>query len=130
MKRWLACVLLMCAALAPGAAAAHELTMAEMEVRQISRTEFLWQWTASGRVPASQVLTPLWPEGCSADSTLLRCSDSGLRGRMTIQGVGKDYSAAIVRVYLARRPDARLHNDQGSDHGAALRVGGRRARDG
>lgn len=103
MKRWLACSLLICAALMPSAAAAHELTMAEMEVRQISRTEFLWQWTASGSVPAGQVLTPVWPEGCSADNTILRCIDA-LRGRMTIQGVGKDYSAAIVRVFWLDGP--------------------------
>jgi hydrogenase/urease accessory protein HupE len=105
MTRWLACVTATCAALLAGAVAAHEMSMAELELRQLSRTEFLWQWTASGRVPASQVLTPTWPEGCSADGTVLRCAESGLRGRMTIHGVGKDYSAAIIRVL---RLDSRM----------------------
>jgi len=35
-------------------AGAHELSMAEMEMRQISAGEFLWQWTASGAKPAAQ----------------------------------------------------------------------------
>ncbi|HKA44043.1 MAG TPA: HupE/UreJ family protein [Burkholderiales bacterium] len=82
-------------------AAAHEMTMAEMEVRQLSRSEFLWQWTASGSRPASQELTPVWPEGCSteSESTYLRCGEAGLRGTMAVDGVGKRYSAAMVKVF-------------------------------
>src|SRR5262249_53432024 len=64
MRRW---VLVLAVALFSGAAAAHELTMAEMEVRQISHGEFVWQWTASGSSPASQELKPVWPEGCNSD---------------------------------------------------------------
>ena len=96
MKRWLALAAL---ALGSGAATGHEMTMAEMDVRQISRTEFLWQWGASGAKPASQELTPVWPEGCaSAEDYILRCGEAGLRGAMAVQGVGKTYSAAMVKV--------------------------------
>jgi len=96
MNRWL---LLSALALVSGAAAAHEMTMAEMEVRQISRTEFLWQWGASGAKPASQELTPVWPEGCaSAEDYILRCGENGLKDTMAMEGVGKTYSAAMVRV--------------------------------
>ncbi|HZF20499.1 MAG TPA: HupE/UreJ family protein [Burkholderiales bacterium] len=96
MRRWL---LLAALALGSSAAAAHEMTMAEMEVRQISRTDFLWQWGASGTKPASQELTPVWPEGCaSAEDYILRCGEGGLRGTMAVEGVGKTYSAAMVRV--------------------------------
>src|SRR5262249_45314894 len=82
-------------------AAAHEMTMAEMEVRQLSRSEFLWQWTASGSRPASQELTPVWPEGCSteSESTYLRCGEAGLRGTMAGDRGGKRYSAAMVKVF-------------------------------
>ena len=82
-------------------AAAHEMSIAEMEVRQLSHSEFLWQWTASGSKPASQELTPLWPEGCSSesDTNVLRCGEAGLRGTMAVEGVGKRYSAAMVKVF-------------------------------
>src|SRR3954470_12690492 len=47
MIRWLA-LLLICAPLAQ----AHEMTMAELELREVQHGDFLWQWTASGSVPA------------------------------------------------------------------------------
>jgi hydrogenase/urease accessory protein HupE len=88
-------------ALFAAGAAAHEMSMAEMEMRQLSAREFLWQWTASGARPASQELTPVWPEGCStaSASNLLRCSEAGLSGTMSVEGVGKRYSAALVKVF-------------------------------
>ena len=90
-------------ALLATSASAHEMSMAEMEMRQISGTEFLWQWTASGAKPAAQELTPVWPEGCTSEpeSNLLRCGEAGFSGTMKVEGVGKRYSAAIVRVYWA-----------------------------
>ena len=98
MNRWLRTLLLAALGLLASAAAAHELSMAEMELRQLSRSEFLWQWTASGSRPASQELNPVWPEGCRAESNLLRCGEAGLRGTMAMKGVGKRYSAAMVKV--------------------------------
>jgi hydrogenase/urease accessory protein HupE len=91
-------------ALLATAAGAHEMSMAEMEMRQVSAGDFLWQWTASGSRPAAQELTPVWPEGCSTDgnpesSNLLRCGEGGLRGTLKIEGVGKRYSAAIVKLF-------------------------------
>ena len=80
-------------------AAAHEMSMAEMELRETRPGEFLWQWTASGNKPAGDVLTPHWPDGCIADTNLLRCGEAGLRGELTIDGVGKLYSAALVKVF-------------------------------
>jgi hydrogenase/urease accessory protein HupE len=99
MRGWLLTVLLIILALTASAAAAHEMSMAEMEVRQISPNEFLWQWTASGSRPASEELKPEWPQGCTAEANLLRCGEAGLRGTMTIDGVGKRYSAALVKVF-------------------------------
>lgn len=91
-------------ALAAGGAMAHEVSMAEMEIRQVSRNEFLWQWTASGPRPAGEVLTPQWPEGCHAETNLLRCGEAGLQGTLAMQGVGKRYSAALVKVYWLDGP--------------------------
>src|SRR5262249_40003424 len=85
-------------------ASAHEPTMAEMELRQLAPHDFLWQWTVSGVKPAGQELTPVWPEGCTTDgdpetSNLLRCAEAGLAGTLRIDGVGRTYSAAIVKVH-------------------------------
>ena len=86
-------------ALQHGPAAAHEMTMAEMQLRETQRGEFIWQWTAANdRRPASQDLTPLWPTGCQAEAATLRCGAQGLSGTLAIDGVGKRYSAALVKV--------------------------------
>jgi hydrogenase/urease accessory protein HupE len=104
MRQGIRALLLALLALLAGAAAAHEMSMAEMELRQVSRTEFLWQWTASGSRPASEVLTPVWPEGCAADSNVLRCGEAGLQGTLGMQGVGRGYSAALVKVFWLDGP--------------------------
>jgi hydrogenase/urease accessory protein HupE len=95
LRRLVALLVLCCA----GLAGAHELSMAEMEVRQLAPNEFLWQWTATGNRPATSELTPVWPDGCAAESNLLRCGPDGLKGRMSVEGVGKSYSAAIVKFF-------------------------------
>jgi len=87
-----------------GNAQAHELSIAEMELRQLTTTDFLWQWSVSGKVPPNEQLTPKWPEGCSAEGPLLRCGKDGLRGKLTIEGVGKSYSAVLVKLYWLEAP--------------------------
>ena len=82
-----------------GPVAAHEMSMAEMEVREVSRGEFIWQWTASGNRPANEELTPRWPEGCRSDVNSVSCGAAGMTGTLSIDGVGKRYSAALVRVF-------------------------------
>jgi hydrogenase/urease accessory protein HupE len=99
MSRLLRRALLLMLAVLSGAAAAHEMSMAEMQLRETARGEFLWQWTASEKRPASEDLTPVWPEGCRAESNVLRCGAAGLQGSLAIDGVGKRYSAALVKVF-------------------------------
>lgn len=93
LRRFIAAVLL----LAAGAASAHELTIAELELRETSRGEFTWQWTARERA-TQRDLNPLWPAGCTAEPQLLHCGPNGLSGVLQIEGVGKGYSAAIVKI--------------------------------
>jgi hydrogenase/urease accessory protein HupE len=100
MKRlacWLLTWALALAAVAP--AGAHEMTMAEMQLRETQRGEFLWQWGAGEKRPISQDLTPVWPQGCTADATVLRCGEAGLAGTLSVKGVGDRYSAAVIRVF-------------------------------
>ena len=114
--------------LAGRGAAAHEMSMAEMELRETRPGEFLWQWTASGNKPAGDVLTPHWPDDCIADTNLLRCGEAGLRGELTIDGVGKLYSAALVKVFwlggqsrvytlTERQPSVRLYGSADDPRG-------------
>ena len=96
------------------AAFAHEMTMAEMELRESAPGEFLWQWTASGNVPPGQELKLVWPQGCSidngiveagtpdagvVDAGMVRCGAQGLRGTLAVDGVGETYSAMMLKVF-------------------------------
>lgn len=96
-RRLCAVVLLALAAMGTGAVSAHELTIAEMEMRETSRGEFTWQWTARERA-TQRDLNPLWPAGCTAEPPLLHCGPNGLTGVLQVEGVGKGYSVAIVKI--------------------------------
>jgi len=99
MRRWLN-VLLACLALWAHAASAHELSMAEMQLREMGPGEFIWQWTAAEKgAGAEQMLKPVWPDGCQAESNVLHCGKSGMQGTLGMEGVGKVYSAALVKIY-------------------------------
>jgi hydrogenase/urease accessory protein HupE len=114
MSRTLRLALVALLSMLPRWAAAHEMSMAEMELREVSRGEFLWQWSASSdkRLAAGE-LTPLWPSGCAEDANVLHCGEGGLSGTLAIDGVGKRYSAALVKVYWLDG-DARVYTLTGS----------------
>jgi hydrogenase/urease accessory protein HupE len=95
--RWL---LALCVLWAP-LAGAHEMSMAEMSLRETSAGTFVWQWTANNERAPGQLLTPVWPPGCRLEGQLLRCGPEGLRGRLAVEGIGRDYSAALVKIYWA-----------------------------
>jgi len=86
-------------ALAGGSAHAHEMSMAEMQLREMGNGQFLMQWTASEKRAAAEVLHPVWPGHCTLAGEVLNCGEGGLRGRLAMDGVGKDYSAAMVKVF-------------------------------
>ena len=81
-------------------ARAHEMSMAEMEVRETAPGEFLWLWSASSdKRPMGNDLKPRWPEVCKqSDSNVVHCGSNGLKGTFTMEGVGKRYSAALVKI--------------------------------
>jgi hydrogenase/urease accessory protein HupE len=81
------------------AAAAHEMSMAEMQLREVAPGDFLWQWTASEKGQVNADLTPRWPGACRAEANMLRCGPGGLSGTLAIDGVGQRYSAALVKVH-------------------------------
>jgi len=92
--RWLVLAAL---ALIGVAASAHEMSMAELEMKENAPGQFTWQWAASERV-AENSLTPVWPEGCQGDAREVRCGEGGLKGELSVDGVGQKFSAAIVKI--------------------------------
>ena len=80
-------------------AQAHEMSLAEMSLREVTPGQFVWGWGAPGKnKPIAEDLTPLWPEGCLGDAQAVRCGPKGMVGVFGVDGVGKAYSAAIVRI--------------------------------
>lgn len=98
-KAFIAFVWSLFAAICSADVKAHEISMAELDIRQFSNKDFQWQWIASGSKPATQVLNIIWPDGCRASENQLNCDEQGLNGKLIIDGVGKSYSAAIVRIH-------------------------------
>jgi hypothetical protein len=99
LRAFMLSLLVACLAPGPQRALAHEMTMAELELRELSRGQFVMTWGASGTDrPIEQDLTPIWPEACHADEHSLRCPPQGLIGSLSIDGVGKTYSAALIRI--------------------------------
>jgi hydrogenase/urease accessory protein HupE len=80
-------------------ACAHEMTMADLTMREVAPKEFVWAWGIPGKnTPISQDLTPSWPDGCVGDAKTVRCGERGLAGSLTVSGIGKNYSAVILRI--------------------------------
>jgi len=79
-------------------ASAHELSMAELQVRESARGEFVVQWGAGEKGIPSDSMTPKWPEQCRAEGQSLRCGEQGLTGKLEMKGVGDRFSAALVKV--------------------------------
>lgn len=113
-----------------GAAFAHEMTMAELDVRETAPGDFLLQWGAAERGSPASDLAPVWPAGCRAEAAMLRCGAGGLRGELGMQGVGQRYSAAIVKLtwldgslrvvtLTAGQPSVQLHGAGDDRRGAA-----------
>ena len=98
MKRLLSAALALVLAFVALPSFAHEMSMAELTLRETQRGEFIWQWGAGEKRPIAQDLTPVWPQGCAADANVVRCGEQGLSGAMSVKGVGERYSAAIVKV--------------------------------
>jgi hydrogenase/urease accessory protein HupE len=99
LRAWLFFALVALSVALPARALAHEMSMAEMEVRETSPGEFFWQWSAQNdKRPMGDDLAPRWPERCESGPTVVRCGSGGLKGTMSVDGVGKRYSAALVKV--------------------------------
>ncbi|MFY9511943.1 MAG: HupE/UreJ family protein [Rubrivivax sp.] len=99
LLRWLALAWLL---LSAPLALAHEMSMAELSMREAGRGEFYWQWTASSDRLGTRGLEPQWPSHCSEpEPNVLNCGATGLSGPLSMKGVGQGFSAVLVRVNWA-----------------------------
>ncbi len=100
LRALLVALMVSCGVLLGASAHAHEMTMAEMEVRETSPGEFIWQWAATNdKRPMGNDLIPHFPEVCRPEPNQLHCGADGLKGAFSIEGVGERYSAALVKIY-------------------------------
>lgn len=99
MNRVLRLLVLAGLALLAHGVAAHEMSMAELTLRETSPGEFLLRWTAGEKRAPEEELTPRWPRQCRDEAGVLRCADAGLSGTLAMDGVGRSFSAAMVKVY-------------------------------
>jgi hydrogenase/urease accessory protein HupE len=96
LLRWLLAAWLAGAA---GLGQAHEMSLAEMTMREVAPGQFIYSWGAPAKIkPIAEELKPVWPAGCESDAQNVRCGPAGLAGTLAVEGVGKAYSAAIVRI--------------------------------
>jgi hypothetical protein len=97
LRRLLAALMLAAGALGAAPAWGHELTMAELNMRELAHGEFVWSWLAAGGTPVEEELTPRWPDSCVSEEQRLSCP-GGLNGKVSVEGVGERYSAALLRI--------------------------------
>jgi hydrogenase/urease accessory protein HupE len=82
-----------------GSAHAHELTLAELDLRESAPGQFILQWGPTERRAPSEEITIDWPSQCHAAEGVLQCGTEGLSGAVSMQGVGKSYSAVMLKTY-------------------------------
>jgi len=99
MSVWVRRVAILAIAWVCAHAAAHELSMAELQVREVSRGDFVVQWGPGEKSAPADSMRPQWPEHCRAQGNAPRCGEQGLSGVMAMKGVGDRFSAALVKVF-------------------------------
>ncbi len=128
--RLLGCLLLLCAGLGLSPAQAHEMTIAELTVRESATGSYFYAWGVPAKVtPVAEDLSLRWPEGCEASDQSVSCGPQGLYGQLEVEGLGKVYSAVLLRVHwrsgesqvitlTSNQPQTRLFGGAKDERGA------------
>jgi len=83
MMVWMGVLVVALAGLSPHVSA-HEMSMADLTLRETGKGEFVWAWGVPGKnKPVAEDLTPRWPEGCIAAAQTLSCAE-GLVGNLSV----------------------------------------------
>lgn len=96
--RWALAALMLWLGVAASGLHAHELSMAELHVREVARGDFIVNWGPGEKSQPADSLKPQWPDTCQASGNQLRCGAQGLSGPLSVQGVGDKFSAVIVKI--------------------------------
>lgn len=113
---------------------AHELGLAQLDLREVEQNQFVWRWArGEGGGRPSSGLAPRWPQGCAVDGQALHCSDRGLAGRFSIAGVGETHAAVLMRItrrdggerfYTLSAAQPTVYLESAADGHAALDIAG------
>jgi len=95
MRALLCLCLTLLSALAP--AAAHESALGVLEFREVRPGSYVGGWTLEPSIGADRVQISL-PPHCSYRPPSLECGLQGLVGRVTINNLGANMSAVLIRV--------------------------------
>jgi len=82
----------------PAPVVAHELSMADLLVREVAKGDYTVQWGPGEKSAPADSLQPQWPDHCQAAGNSLHCGPQGLAGTVSIDGVGKRFSAVVIKV--------------------------------
>ena len=80
-----------------GAARAHEPAMGVLEFREVRPGSFVGGWTLEPTIGGDRVRISFPPQ-CRFEAPTLECGPKGLVGRLTVDNLGADMSAVLVRV--------------------------------
>lgn len=78
-------------------AAAHETAMGVLELREVRPGSYVARWTLAPTMGADRVRM-VFPPHCAWRPPSLECGAQGLVGRVTVDNLGADMSAVLVRV--------------------------------
>ncbi len=92
---WLAVLLGLVALMSATPLAAHEPTIAVLELRDQGKGHYLTDWAMA---PVDQNLKPIFPPQCTWTPPELDCGARGLVGRMSFEGLGSKQSATLFRI--------------------------------
>jgi len=95
MRFLLRTILLLMAVLAP--AAAHEPSLGVLEFREVRPGSYVGGWTLEPTIGAARVQLHLPPQ-CRYQPPSLDCGTQGLVGRITIDNLGANMSAVLIRL--------------------------------
>ena len=100
MNRWFSLALAAALVALSPKSPAHEMSTAELELRETARGELIWRWTAtSDKNPRMRGIVVRWPDTCVPEPNILRCGPGGLTGRLAVDGVGEGYSAILAKIF-------------------------------
>lgn len=79
------------------AAVAHEASMGVLQFKEVRPGSYLGGWTLEPTMGGDRVRIQ-WPEQCRYAPPSLECGPRGLVGRVTIDNLGADMSAVLIRL--------------------------------